>query len=133
MPRFVTSEIASRVFRELTLDPTQRESGGDTFTLKIEVPVPYEDVVEFRAAKLIARRLPLKQITGSGKPNYKFENGDIVVKTEARLELGEPPFTIDIELPSGARQHFEGAFVSVPDTIEEAIRRHLDRVDREGL
>ena len=132
MPRFVTSEIASRVFRELTLDPTQRESGGDTFTLKIEVPVPYEDVVEFRAAKLIARRLPLKQITGSGKPGYKYEDGAVVFKTTAQLAINEPPFTIDIELP-GPRQNIEGALVVIADTIEGVIRHYLDRVDREGL
>ncbi len=117
----MTDEVALVVEGQLTLANDERVTEGNTFPLKLVVPISYGDTVEDGAITLLVER-----IKGTA---FVHANKDRVYSTWARIVREGEAFRITVEVPEEGT-HASGATVYVAEDMERVILEHIEQQDR---
>lgn len=120
--RFMTVDTGDEVIRQLDMDGRLSAEEGDTFALRLNVAISYEDEVVEQSFTLIASRIKHRM------PAYEHPNGDDVYETTAQIESVGESFAVSVTLPLG-RTSFEGACVTVSTEMERIILEYIARRD----
>lgn len=119
---FTTVDFADTIKEQLTLDPRRQVTEGNTFRLKLEVPISYEDTVEDGEFTLIVERV-------KADPAFVHANGEPVYTTWARVEPSGDAFRVTIAVPEDGQFQLR-AVVYVSSDMERVVHEFLARQDR---
>lgn len=118
--RFMTDEVALVVEGQLTLASDARVVEGNSFQLKLVVPISYGDTVEEGSLTLIVER-----IKGTA---FVHANDDRIYSTWARVVPDGEAFRITVEVPEEGTNVL-GATVYVAEDMERVILEHIAQQD----